>query len=159
MSEDWTLKKTECWITDAFELWCWRRLLTFPWRARRSNQSILNYSLEELIQKLKLPILWPPEVKSWFIDQDPDSGKDWGKKEKGATEDEMVGWPHWISGYELEQTLGDCEGQGSLACCSPWGRKESDMTQWLNNNEAGRRSKQIFLQRHSDGQKHMRNAQ
>ena len=57
------------------------------------------------------PILWPPDVKSWFIDKDPDSGKDWGKEEKGATEDEMVGWPHRISGYELEQTLGDGEGR------------------------------------------------
>ena len=69
-----------------------------------------------------------------FIGKDPDAGKDWGWEEKGATEDEIVGWHHWINGYEFEQTLGDIEGQGSLACCSPWGRRESDMTERLNNN-------------------------
>ena len=80
------------------------------------------------------PILWPPNVKSRFIGKDPNAGKDWGKEEKGMTEDEMVGWHLWLSGHEFEQTLGDSEGQGSLVCCSSWGRKESDMTGWLNNN-------------------------
>ena len=63
------------------------------------------------------PILWPPDVKSWLIEKDPDAGKDW-REEKRTTEDEMVGWHHWLSGHELEQTLGDSEGQGSLACYS-----------------------------------------
>ena len=74
------------------------------------------------------PILWPPDATSWLIGKDPDSGKDWGQEEKGTTEDEMVGWHHRLNGCELEQTLGDNKGQGSLVCCSPWGHKESDMT-------------------------------
>ena len=65
------------------------------------------------------PILWPPNVKSWLIGKNPDSGKDWRQEEEGTTEDEIVGWYHWLSGHESEQTLGDGEGQGSLACCSP----------------------------------------
>ena len=67
------------------------------------------------------PILWPPNAKSQFIGKDPDAGKDWGQEEKEATEDEMFGWGHWLSGYEFEQTLGDGEGKGSLMCCSPFG--------------------------------------
>ena len=64
-----------------------------------------------------------------------DAGKDGRLKEKGEAKDEMVGWHHWLSGHECEQTPGDSEGQGRLACCSPWGHKDSDMTEWLNNNE------------------------
>ena len=67
-------------------------------------------------------------AKSQLIGKDPDVRKDWGQEEKGVTNDEMVGQPHWLSGHEFEQTLGDGEGQGSLVCCSPWGRKELDMT-------------------------------
>ena len=74
------------------------------------------------------PILWPPDVKSWLIGKDPDAEKDWGQEEKGVTEDEKIGWHHWLNGHEFEQAPGDDEGQGSLACCSPWGWKESDMT-------------------------------
>ena len=74
------------------------------------------------------PILWPPDAKSQLIRKDSDAGKDWGQEEKGMTEDEMVGWHHWLNGCEFEQTSGDSEGQGSLACCGPWVRKELDMT-------------------------------
>ena len=74
------------------------------------------------------PRLSPPDVKSWLIEKDPDPGKDWRQEEKETTEDEMLGWHHWLNGHEFEQTLGDSEWQGSLACCSPWGRKELDMT-------------------------------
>ena len=74
------------------------------------------------------PILWPHDAKRELIRKDPDSGKDWRQKEKGMTEDEMVGWPHGLNGHEFEQTLGDGEGQGRLACCSPWGCKELEMT-------------------------------
>ena len=102
--ESWTIKKTEHQRIDGFELWCWRRLLRVPWTARRSNQSILKQispgcSLEGLMLKLKLPILWPPDVKSWFIWKDPDAGRDWGQEEKGTTEDEMIGWHHWLNGH------------------------------------------------------------
>ena len=77
----------------------------------------------------------PPHAKSWLIGKDPDAGKDWGQEEKGMTEDEMVGWHHWLNGQEFEQAWGDGEGQGSLACCSPQGHKESDTTEQLNKNK------------------------
>ena len=80
------------------------------------------------------PIPWPPDVKSWVIGKDPDARKDWGQEEKGVTEDEMVGWHHWLNGHESEQTPGNSEAQGSLECCSPWGYQESDTNEWLNNN-------------------------
>ena len=72
----------------------------------------------------KVPILWPPDAKGWLIRKDPDAGQDWWQKEKGMTEDEMVGWHHWLYRHEFEQALGDGEGQESLACCSSWGRKK-----------------------------------
>ena len=78
------------------------------------------------------PILWPPHVKSWLIWKDPDAGKDQRQEEKGLTEDEMVGWHHRLDGHGFVKALGVGDGQGSLACCSPWGQKESDMTEWLN---------------------------
>ena len=78
------------------------------------------------------PIPWPPDAKSWLIGKDSDAEKNWRQEEKGVTEDEMVGWHHWLNGHEFQQAPGDGEGQGSLACCSPWGHKESDMTEWLN---------------------------
>ena len=74
------------------------------------------------------PIFWPPDAKSRLTGKDPDAGRDWGQGEKEMTEDEMVGLPHWLNGHEIEQTLGDSKGQGSPACCSPWGHKELDMT-------------------------------
>ena len=79
------------------------------------------------------PVLWTLDVKSQLIGKDPDAGKDGRQKEKGVTEDEMVGWHHQLNGHESEQTLGDREGQGSLVCCSSWGRKESDMTEQQQN--------------------------
>ena len=80
----------------------------------------------------KTPILWSPDVKNWLIRKDPEAGKDWRQEKNGVTEDEMVGWYHWLDGHEFEWTPGVGDGQGSLACCNPWGRKESDMTEWLN---------------------------
>ena len=77
------------------------------------------------------PILWPPDVKSWLIWKDPDAGKDWGQ-EKGTTEDEMVGWHHRLNGHGFGWTPGIGDGQGGLACCGSWVRKESDTTEWLN---------------------------
>ena len=76
-------------------------------------------------------ILWPPDVKSRLIGKDPDAGKDWGHEEKGTTEDEMVGWHHWLNGHKFKQTLGSSEGQGGLACCCLWDCKESDTTERL----------------------------
>ena len=138
--ESWTirtLKKAECRRIDAFELWCWKRLLNVPWTARRSNQSILKeispeYSLEGLMLKLKL---WLPDAKNWLIGKDPDAGKDWRQEEKGTTEDEMVGRHHWLDGHEFEQAPEVGDGQGSLACFSPWACKESHTTEHLNWTE------------------------
>ena len=78
------------------------------------------------------PILWPPHVKNWFIVKDPDGGKDWRQAEKGRTEDEIVGRHHRLNGHEFEETLAVGDGQGCLTCCSPWGCKESNMTEQLN---------------------------
>ena len=82
------------------------------------------------------PILWPPDATSWLIGKDPDAGKDWRWEEKGTTEDEMVGWHYQLDGHEFEQAPGVGDRQGSLACCSPWGLKESDMTEQLNWTDA-----------------------
>ena len=73
-------------------------------------------------------ILWPPDAKTWLIAKDPDAGQDWSQEEKGATEDETVGWHHWLDGHEFEQVPGVSDGQGGLACCVPWGCKELNMT-------------------------------
>ena len=100
--ESWTIKKAEHWRIDAFELWCWRRLLKVPWTARRSSPSIVKEisdecSLEGLIIRLK-----PPDAKNWLIWKDPDAGKDWRREEKGTAEDEIVGWYNWLDGHEFE---------------------------------------------------------
>ena len=81
-----------------------------------------------LKKKKKRVVLWPPDVKHWFTGKDPDVGKDGEQEEKEATEDKMVEWHHQLNGHESEQTLGDSQGQGDLACRSPWSCKESDMT-------------------------------
>ena len=127
--ECWTIKKAELKNWWSFELWCWRRVLRIPWTARRSSQSTLKeisheYSLQGLMLKLT-PILWPPDAKNWLIEKDPDARKYWRHKEKGMTEDEMVGWHHWLEELEFEQAPGVGDVQGSLACCSSWGSKES----------------------------------
>ena len=85
--------------------------------------------------EVETPILWPPHAKSWLIGKDSDAGRDWGQEEKWTTEDEMAGWHHWLDGSEFEWTLGVGDGHGGLACCSSWGRKESDTTERLNWTE------------------------
>ena len=85
--------------------------------------------------EVEAPIFWPLDVNSWHIRKGLDAGKDWSQEEKGTTEDEIVGWHHWLSGQEFEQTLGDSEGQESLACCSPWGHKgQTWLSAWTTNN-------------------------
>ena len=85
--------------------------------------------------KAETPVLWPPHVKSWLIGKDSDAGRDWGQEEKGTTEDEMAGWTHRLDGHESEWIPGDGDGQGDLACCESWGRKESDTTEQLKWTE------------------------
>ena len=134
--ESWTVKKAECRRIDAFELWCWRRLLRVPWTARRSNQSILNEtspgcSLEGLMLKLKLQYFGH---LMWRVDslKRLDAGRDWGQEEKGTTEDEMAGWHHGLDAHDFGWTPGVHDGQGGLASCNSWGCKErliwSDLT-------------------------------
>ena len=138
------IKKAECRRIDAFELWCWRRLLRVPWTARSSNQFILKEispgcSLEGLMLKLKL---WPPDAKNWLIWKDSDAGKDWGQEEKGTTEEEMVGWHHNsmdVGLVELQELVMD---RGSLMYCSLWVRRvwhdwatELNLTDWETRNK------------------------
>ena len=128
----------ECQRIDTFELCCWRRHLRVPWSTRRSNQSILKeispeYSLEGRTDaEVETPIHCPPDAKNWLLGKDPDVGKAWSQQEKGKTEARMVGWLHRLDGHEFNQALGVDDGQGGLACCSPWGRKELATTEWLN---------------------------
>ena len=123
----WELDDKEGW---ALRNWC-SPILVFKtldckeikWINPKGNQSWILIGRTDA--EAETPILWPPDVKNWLI-EDPDARKDWRQEEKGTTEDEMVGWHYQLNGYEFEQTLGDSERQGSLACCSPWSRQESD---------------------------------
>ena len=117
--ESWTMKKAERKRIDAFELWCWRRLLRVLWAARRSNQSILKeispeYSLEGLMLKLKFQYFGHLIQRTDSLEKTLMLGKI-----EGGDEDEMIGWHHRLSGHEFEETPGDGKGQGGLACCSP----------------------------------------
>ena len=138
--ESWTVKKAEHRRIAAFELWCWRRLLRVPWTAReiqpvhpKGDQFWVFIGRTDA--KAETPILWPPDVKNWLTGKDCDAGKDWRQKEKGTTEDEMVGWHHRLSGHEFEHVPGVSVWQRSLVCCSPWGLKDLDMTGRQNTNE------------------------
>ena len=133
--ESWTIKKAEYWRTGAFELWCWRRLLKFlrflgseeikPVNPKGNHSWIFT---EKTIAEAEDTILWPPDVKGQLIGKDPHAAEDWGQEEKWVTEDEKVGWHHWLNGHDSEQVPGDSEGQGTLVCFSPRGCKESDTT-------------------------------
>ena len=133
--ESWTKKKAECWRTDGFELWCWRRLLRVPGTVRRWNQSVLKeinpeYSLEGLM--LKLQYFYHLMRKSWLTVKHPDAGKGWGQEEKGTTKDEMVGWHHRLNGHEFEQTPGDSEGQGVWhAAAHGVSKSETWLSDWI----------------------------
>ena len=135
--ESWTIKKTEhrrivCFWTVVLEktleslLDCKEIKAVSP----KGNQSWIFIGRTDV--EAEAPILWPPDAKNWLLGKDPDAGKDWEQEKKGMTKDEMVGWHHQFDGHKFEQAPGDAEGQGSLACCSPWGCKESDMTEQLN---------------------------
>ena len=117
--ESWTVKKAEHWRIDAFELWCWRRLLRFCKEIQpvhsKGDQSLVFFGRTDA--EAETPVLWPPHVKSWLFGKDSDAGKDWGQ-EKGTTEDEMAGWHHRLDGREFGWTLGVGDGQGGLMCCS-----------------------------------------
>ena len=147
--ENWELKNW-CFWTVVLE-----KALESPWDSKeiqpvhpKGNQSWIFIGRTDV--EAETPILRPPDGKNWLIGKDPDAGKDWRQEEKGMTEDEMVGWHHWFDRHEFEQAPGVGEGQGSLACCSPWDRKESDTTERLNWTElnwtaSARRSNQSVL--------------
>ena len=102
----WTIKKAERQRIDAFELWCWRRLLRVPWMQGNPTspsyrKSLLSIHVRTVVEA-ETPILWPPDTKSWLIWNNPDAGKDWRWEQKGTTEDEMVRWHHWLNGHEFE---------------------------------------------------------
>ena len=137
--ESWTIKKAEHRRIDAFELLL-EKTLESPLDCKaiqpvnpKGNPSWLFIGRTDA--EAETPILWPPDAKNWLTEKDPDAGKDWRREEKGMTKDEMVGWHHQLNGHEFEQALGIGDGQGSMGCCSPWGRKELDMTEWLNWTE------------------------
>ena len=132
----WELNHKEGWV---LKNWCFptvvlEKTLESPLHGKeikpvnpKGNQSWIFIGRTDA--EAEAPVLWPPGAKSWPTGKDPDAGKDWRQEEKRVTEDEMVGCHHWLSGQELEQTPGDREGQGSVVCCIPWGRKELDTTE------------------------------
>ena len=135
----WTIRKAEGQRTDASELWCWRRVLRVHWTARRSNQSILKginpeYSLEGLRVKLKLQYFGHLMWRANSLEKTLMLGKIQGRGE-AVNRKWDVGWHHQFNGHEFEQTPRDSEGQGSLVCCNPWGCKELDTTEQLNNKQ------------------------
>ena len=137
--ESWTIK-TEHWRIGCFWTVVQKKTLGSPLDSKeiqpvhpKGNQSWIFIGRTDA--EAEAPILWPPDAKNWLIRKDPDSGKDWRQEEKGTIEYEMVGWHHWLHGHEFEQALGDGEGQVSLVCCSPWGCKELDTIELLNNEK------------------------
>jgi len=139
--ESWDVKKAERWRIDAFELWCWRRLLRVSPLDCREMQPVHSKGDQSWVfigrtdAKAETPVLWPPQVKSWLTGKDSDARRDWGQEEKGTTEDEIAGWLHRLDGHEFGWTPSFGDGQGGLACCDSWDHKESDTTEWLNWTE------------------------
>ena len=132
--ESWTIKMAKCWRIDAFKLL--EKTLESPLDCKeikpvnaKGNQSWIFIGRTDA--EAEIPILWPPDAKSWRIWK----VSDWRQEEKWMTEDEIVGWHHWLDRHEFEQAPGVGDGQGSLACCSPWGCKESNSTERLNWTE------------------------
>ena len=135
----WELNYKESW---ALKNWCFwtvvlEKTLESPLDSKeiqpahpKGNQSWVFIGRTDV--EAEIPTHWPPDAKNWLIWKDPDVGKDWGQEEKGTTEDEMVGWHHWLNGHGFGWTPGVGDGQGGLACCGSWGHKELDTTEWLN---------------------------
>ena len=138
----WELDCEESWVPKNWCFWtvALEKTLKSPFDCKevqpvhsKGDQSWVFFGKTDA--KAETLILWPPDVKSWLIGKDPDAGRDWGQKKKGATKYEMAGWHYGLDGYEFEWTPGVGDGQGGLACCNPWGRKELDMTERLNWTE------------------------
>ena len=143
MNESWTIKKTECWRTDDFELWCWRRLLRVPGTAKRSNQSILKeinpkYSLEGLMLRLKRQYIGHLVRRANSLEKTLLLEKIEGKRGRGQQRMRwLVGWHHQLNGHEFGQTPRDSEGQGSLMCFGPQGAKsQTQLGNWTTTTKA-----------------------
>ena len=137
----WQLDHKEGWASKnlCFRTVVLEKTLESPWDSKeiksvnpKGNQPWIFIGRTDT--KAEALILWPPDMKSWLFAKDPDAGKNWRQEEKGMTEDEMVGWHHWLSEHEFELTPRESEGQWSLACCNPWGCKDSDKTENLNKS-------------------------
>ena len=138
----WELDHKESWVPKT---WCfWTLVLEKTLKSLLDSKEIKSVNLKgnqswifigRTDVKAEAPILRLPDAKNWLIWKDPDAGRDWGQEEKGTTEDEMAGWHHRLNGHEFEWTLEVGDGQGGLACCDSWGRKESDTTEQLNWTE------------------------
>ena len=135
----WDLNHKEGWVPKNWRFWTvvLEKALQSPLESKeikpvnsKGNQAWIFIGRTDA----EAPIFWLPDVKSQLSGKDPDARKDWRQEEKRATEDEMVGWHHQLNGHEFEQAPGDGEGQGGLACYSPWSHKESDSSEGLNNN-------------------------
>ena len=135
----WELDHKESWVQKSWCFWTvvLEKTLESPFVCKeiqpvhpKENQPWIFIGRTDA--KAATPKLWPPDLKNWLIGKGPDAGKDWRWEGKGMTQDEMVGWHHRLDGHEFEQAPGVGDGQGSLACCSPWGHKESDTIEWLN---------------------------
>ena len=143
----WELDHKESWVTKNWCFWTvvLDQTLESPLDSKKiksvhpkGNQSWKFIGRSDA--RVEAPILWPSDTKKWLLGKDPAAGKDWKWKEKGMAEDKMVGWPHWVSEHEFEQSPGVGDGQsGCLVCCSLWGHKELDMTEWLNWTDTIRR--------------------
>ena len=138
----WELDYKESWVPKNWCFWTvvLEKILKSPLDCKevklvnvKGNQSWIFIGRTDA--EPKTPILWPPDAKNWRLREDPDAGKDWRQEKKGMTGDEMVVWHHWLDGHEYEQVPGVGDGQGSLACWSPWGCKELDTTEGLNWTE------------------------
>ena len=137
--DEWELYYKESWVPKNWCFWTvvLEKTLESPLDCKeiqpvhpKADQSWVFIGMTDVVAETL--ILWPPDVKSWLIGKDPDAGKDWGQEEKGTTEDEMVGWHHRLNEHGFGWTPAVGNGQGGLACCGSWGRKESDTTEWLN---------------------------
>ena len=149
--ESWTIKKAQCRRTDAFELWCWRRLMSVPWTAWRTNQSILKEispecSLEGLMLKLKLQYFGHLMRRTDSLENFPDAGKDWRWEEKGTTEDEMAGWHHQLDGRGFEWTPGVGDGQGGTTTIHVVAKSRTQLSDWTElTNQRKDKSKNVCL--------------
>ena len=147
--KSWTIK--ESWVLNNWCFWTvvLEKTLESPLDCKevqpvrpKGNRSWVFIGRTDV--EAETPILWPPDVKNWLIGKDHDVRKDWRQEEKGTTEDEVVGWHHQLDGHEFESALGVNDGMGGLTCCSPWGRKELDMTEQLNCTQSRKINKILF---------------